>query len=145
MRPTRSLSPRLPAFHPVPVRARRDGWTPARQAEYIGRLAETGCVTAAARAVGMGRESAYRLRNRPGAEGFARAWDAALAPRPAKSTVDVLAHRAAHGLLRPLLHRGRYLATEEIPDRAAERALLRRLDDRRRGPRSKIRGKARDA
>lgn len=37
-------------------------------------------MAAAARRVGMTRESAYRLRRREGAEGFCRAWDVALTP-----------------------------------------------------------------
>src|SRR5687768_5243887 len=76
--PTRPPPPRMPAFHPVPVRTRTDGWTPLRQAEFIGMLAETGSVSAAAAFAGMARETAYRLRRRPEAAEFAQAWDAAL-------------------------------------------------------------------
>ena len=43
----------MPAFAPVRSRARRDGWHPLRQAEFVGALAETGSVSAAARRVGM--------------------------------------------------------------------------------------------
>ena len=68
----------IPAFHAVPVRQRADGWTPLRQAEFVGQLAQCGSVAQAARAVSMGRETAYRLRRKPGAEGFAAAWDVAL-------------------------------------------------------------------
>ena len=70
--------PRVPAFYPVPIRSRRDGWTPQRQADFLGYLAETGSVMGACEAVGMSRKSAYRLPVRPGAESFAAAWDAAL-------------------------------------------------------------------
>jgi len=49
-----------------------------RQAEFIGHLAATRSVAAAARGVSMARETAYRLRARPGAQGFAAAWDVAL-------------------------------------------------------------------
>jgi hypothetical protein len=42
-------------------------------------LAQTGSVAAAARAVGMSRESAHRLRTKHGAESFAHAWDAIVA------------------------------------------------------------------
>ncbi|WP_423141497.1 hypothetical protein ACOYW6_11735 [Parablastomonas sp. CN1-191] len=69
---------RLPAFHPVPVGPRKDGWTIDRQAKLIGFIAETRSVIEACRRVGMGRESAYRLRARPGGAGLAAAWDAAL-------------------------------------------------------------------
>ncbi|MEA3033077.1 MAG: hypothetical protein QOH86_1093, partial [Sphingomonadales bacterium] len=40
-------------------------------------LADTGLVSEAAKAVGMSRESAYRLRRSPHGAAFARAWDAA--------------------------------------------------------------------
>ena len=62
---------KVPAFVPVPLRARADGWTPLRQAEFLGYLAETRSVAEAARRVNMARETAYRLRDRPGAESFA--------------------------------------------------------------------------
>ena len=78
--PARSSVPlvRIPRFHPVPLVRRADGWTVERQVRFIGYLAQTRSVAAAARAVSMGRESAYRLRKRAGAAGFAAAWDAAL-------------------------------------------------------------------
>lgn len=68
----------LLAFPPVPVRYRRDGWTPARQRRFIAALAECGCVLAACRRVGKSAEAAYRLWRRPDAAGFRAAWDAAL-------------------------------------------------------------------
>src|SRR5438309_11143806 len=67
-----------PDFDPVPLRYRVDGWTPARQRGFIEQLAETLNVEAAAALVGMSPQSARELRRRPGAEGFAAAWDAAL-------------------------------------------------------------------
>jgi hypothetical protein len=57
---------------------RRDGWTIRRQLAFLDVLAQTRSVTAAARAAGMSRESAYRLRRRPSASLFAAAWDRAL-------------------------------------------------------------------
>jgi hypothetical protein len=69
----------LPPFEPVPRRKpRHDGWTPARQVAFVEALADTGSVTCAASQVNMSTESAYQLRRQPGAEGFARAWEAAL-------------------------------------------------------------------
>lgn len=59
-------------------RIRRDGWTAERQLAFLGELARTRSVTKAARAVGMSRESAYRVRDRPNAHLFAAAWDGAL-------------------------------------------------------------------
>ena len=63
----------LLTFTPVPLRRRRDGWTPERQRLYVAALFETGHAGKAARAVGMTEQSAARLRRRPGAGSFARA------------------------------------------------------------------------
>ena len=70
--------PRL-RFTPVPVKARHDGWTAARQLRFIEELAATKSVTRACKAVGMSAVTAYALRKRPGAEPFVVAWSSALA------------------------------------------------------------------
>jgi len=62
---------------PVRRRPRYDGWTEEKQRRFIEVLADTGLVSAAAKAVGMSRESAYRLRRSAHGAAFARAWDAA--------------------------------------------------------------------
>jgi hypothetical protein len=85
-----AAAPHLPAFTPVPVRARRDGWTEERQRLFIRALAQSPCIEAAARAAGMSRESAYRLRRREGAGSFAAAWDSILAARPRGTTSPAL-------------------------------------------------------
>ena len=66
------------ADSPRPPKIRRDGWTPERQLRFLGALAGTRSVTKAARAAGMSRESAYRLRGRKDGALFAAAWDQAL-------------------------------------------------------------------
>ncbi len=98
---------RVLAFRAVPIRARSDGWTPLRQAQFMGHLAQTRCVRAAALAVGMSRETAYRLRAREGAESFCAAWDGALGghrvqavPKPAGSLTDDLAKVTLEELMR---------------------------------------------
>ena len=60
-------------------------WTTLKAQVFLGALADLGRIAEAARAVGMSRQSAYRLRERLG-EGtlFARAWDGALAEGRAK-------------------------------------------------------------
>ncbi|UIP08051.1 hypothetical protein LY632_06565 [Erythrobacter sp. SDW2] len=69
----------LLAFTPVPHKqARRNSITAARQRAFIAHLAATGIVTQAARHIGKSMEALYKLRQRPGAEGFCAAWDAAL-------------------------------------------------------------------
>ena len=130
-----SFKRRIPAFHPVPVGARRDGWTAARQAALVGLIAETGSVIAACRRLGMGRESAHRLRARAGAAGFAAAWDAALGrphgpvdPDSAKSTGLSAAYRCEHGLIEVVMHAGRYVRHRPKPDNAALLQHLARLD-----------------
>ncbi|MEP7348779.1 MAG: hypothetical protein ABI668_02370 [Sphingorhabdus sp.] len=62
---------------PVRRRPRYDGWTDEKQRHFIEVLADTGIVSHAAKAVGMSRESAARLRRSPHGAAFARAWDAA--------------------------------------------------------------------
>jgi hypothetical protein len=61
--------PRL-AFTPVPLRCRRDGWTPTRQSAFIAALAERGCIDEACRTVGLSQQGAYRLRAHIGADSF---------------------------------------------------------------------------
>lgn len=122
---------RISAFTPVPLRPRHDGWSPVRQAEFIGLLAQTRCVKKAASLVGMSRESAYRLRRKPGAEEFVAAWDAILgAPGTpkAKVTLETLFQRIRQGSYRPILRGGRYVGTIQKPDNSALLTLLGRLD-----------------
>jgi hypothetical protein len=130
---------RPPFFHPVPLRARRDGWTEERQCAFLAQLYVTGSASAAARRVGMSRASAYRLREREGAECFAQAWDRVLtppgtghccAPRPdwRKVTTETLLGRLESGLVKPLLYRGAMVSIRRKPDNSALLRLLRRSD-----------------
>jgi hypothetical protein len=136
--PSRS---RLPAFHPVPVRARADGWTPLKQAEFIGMLAETGSVQAAAAFVGMARETAYRLRRKPGAAEFAQAWDLALViagvrrpdevprtRRPRKVTHAPTWRMIVDGQWQPVMRYGKYAGSVRKADNSAVLGYLAQLD-----------------
>ena len=77
--PATVLEGSILAFAPVPHRRQRaDGWTPLTQERFIRALEAMGSVGAAAKAVGMSRRSAYKLRERDDADSFARAWDQAL-------------------------------------------------------------------
>ncbi len=119
----------LMAFDSVPLRARRDGWTVERQRAFIAVLFAKRSVQAAAAAVGMSRESAYRLRCRPGAASFAAAWDAALAARVRDMTSQsLLMHRAFYGTCKPIMHRGEQVGTLVRPDNAALLKLSGRFD-----------------
>ncbi|WP_373490306.1 hypothetical protein [Parasphingorhabdus sp.] len=122
---------RIPDFSPVPLCARADGWTPLRQAEFLGYLAETRCIKTAAERVGMSRESAYRLRRKPGAEEFVAAWDVILgvaSSLPAKVTLDGLFRRIRLDRYRPMLRGGKYFGTIRKPDNRAVLKALARLD-----------------
>jgi len=105
-RPYRRL--RVPAFYPVPVRTRRDGWTIERQADFLGMLAECGSAIGACEGVGMSRKSAYRLRALPGAESFAAAWDAVLGSPLRKVTAPARDVFGWNPLVHLVVFRGRY-------------------------------------
>jgi hypothetical protein len=122
---------RVPAFSPVPLRSRADGWTPQRQADFLGALAETRSALAAARRVGMSRESAYRLRRREDAGSFAAAWDAALGRADTarrKVTSQERARRAIEGLLKPHFWKGKHVGTERKADISALLGHVAMLD-----------------
>jgi hypothetical protein len=125
-RPPRRRQPRVPPFYPVPLRSRRDGWTAQRQSDFLGYLAETGSVMAAAEMVGMSRKGAYQLRAMPGAESFAAAWDAALWLPERKVTVADEEFLAHEGLICLRFFRGRYRGSHQVPDTSACMRLLRR-------------------
>lgn len=127
---------------PVERRRRSDGWGHQVQRDFIEALADTGSVAEAARAVHMSVQSCYRLRRSPGAENFARAWEAALAEAH-KRLVDIAFDRAVNGTEHPhfdkhgeaVYMRRRYsdrllmfLLAAHHPDRYGHAA------DRRRGP-----------
>ena len=103
--------------------ARHDGWTPARQAAFLRELAATHNVSAAAKAVGMGRQSAYKLRARLRGMPFDRAWEAAFASR-----FDVLAEaaleRALNGVEVPHYYNGELIGTSRKYDERLTLAML---------------------
>ncbi len=134
--PAHRLRRKPPFFHPVLLRSRKDGWSVVRQCEFLAQLYLTGSVAAAARKVGMSRASAYRLRERGGAEGFAHAWDAVLVPPGSgrltgpkadwrKVTHQALISRVEWGLVQPVLHQGRMTAIRRKADNSALLRLLR--------------------
>jgi hypothetical protein len=118
-------------FDPVRVRARRDGWTPRRQYFFILALARGYTPGKAAALLGMTRKTAYELRARPDGEGFAAAWDSALARAEARrmaARAPSLAERAGHGEWHPRLYQGRLIGWEHRPANARAMGLLKRLD-----------------
>ncbi|TMJ12220.1 MAG: helix-turn-helix domain-containing protein [Alphaproteobacteria bacterium] len=118
-------------FTPVPLRGRRDGWTVRRQYFFILALARGMKPGEAAKILGMSRQSAYNLRDRPGAEGFARAWDLALdraAERKAEARRSPLFERASNGEWRPRHYAGRVVGWTHREAPGASMRILRNLD-----------------
>ena len=86
----------VPAFTPVPVKT-RSGWTAGKQGIFIETLTASGSVRLSTEACGMTQCSVYKLRHRPGAESFARAWDEAV-EIAARRVRDVLLDQAINGV-----------------------------------------------
>lgn len=99
----------VPDFTPWhPARVRMRGWRADVQRAFIHELTRIGCVGAAAKAVGRSKRSAYLLREKDGAEGFAAAWEAALAlGRDHARSVAI--ERALHGEMVPQFRDGRFI------------------------------------
>lgn len=125
----------LPAFlrfTPVPVKARRDGWTAELQVRFILHLARGSGVMEAARLLGRSAQGVYRLRERPGAESFAAAWDAACRfadeVRGAPSMPGGRGGSGLETLLVPRFYRGRLIGFVQRDDVTGLMARLSGLD-----------------
>jgi hypothetical protein len=127
-------SPRHPAipFDPVPVRHRRDGWTPERQIAFIEALAACGCVREACRHVGMSPESAYELEAKPAAQSFRIAWQTAL-DYSTRRMADGAYSRAINGVPVPHYYQGELVGEHRRYDERLTMFLLRCRDPRRFG------------
>jgi hypothetical protein len=115
------------AFAPVPGRARKDGWTEERQRRFVDLLAAGAGPSEAAAAVGMTKQSAFALRRRAGAEGFAAAWDFARARRSGARRPRGY-ERAVEGVLVPRFYRGRLVSLERRVSNGGLVRLLAQLD-----------------
>ncbi len=99
---------------PVRRRPRTDGWTEEKQRRFIEALADTGLVSHAAKAVGMSRESANRLRRSPHGAAFARAWDAARL-HAGSALEDIAFERAIEGQERNVYNEyGEIICTKRV-------------------------------
>jgi hypothetical protein len=118
---------------PVRRRPRLDGWTPEKQRRFVETLADTGLVNVAAHAVGMSRESAYKLRRAPHGAAFARAWDAAR-QHAGGLVEDIAFERAIEGTEREVLDaNGFVIATRLVHDNRLLKYLLSHLKPERYG------------
>src|SRR6185369_10623227 len=129
-----ATSPKLPArFQPVPVRPRHDGWTVERQIAFIEKLADCGSVAAAAKHVGMSRESARQLARRPGSRDFRDAWNAALDCGYAELE-EAAMQRSKKGVARPIFYKGEQVGEWRHYDERLTMFLLRFRRRHRFGP-----------
>ena len=119
-----------PYLHAAP---RRNSITPPVQRKFVAALAATGLVSVAARTVGRSLEALYKLRHRPGAKGFAKAWDAAL-ERGARRLEDMAFERALVGTRTPIVSGGQLLDWYDKPDNGLLRFLLIHRLPKRYGP-----------
>jgi hypothetical protein len=109
---------------PPPVHVRRgDRWNKPKMVDFLRQLAATHSVSAAARSVGMSRESAYRLRNRLKGQPFDIAWETAF-----RQGYDNLAHaaldRAINGVEVPHYCNGELVGTSRKYDERLTVAML---------------------
>jgi hypothetical protein len=133
-----------PASDPAPqstalTTTRCDGWTPARQVEFLSAMAAGHSVAEAARMVGRSRASAYALRARLRGEPFDRAWHAAIRCQ-FDALLEAAMERALNGVEVPHMHKGEVVHTSRRYDERLTIALLAMRS--RFGPHGKGRGLA---
>jgi hypothetical protein len=108
-------------------------WTAQRMARFLRELSATHSVAAAARSVGMSRQSAYRLRSRLKGHPFDLAWDVAF-----QHSYDNLAHaaleRALNGVEMPVFFAGEQVGSYRRFDERLTVALLAMATQRGRVP-----------
>ena len=92
-----------------------DRWNKPKMAAFLRELAACHSVAAAARSVGMSRQSAYRLRARLKGEPFDLGWETAF-----QHSYDALhqaaLERALHGIAVPVFFNGEQIATRQHYD-----------------------------
>jgi hypothetical protein len=117
--PEEEAPPPLPPIHVK----KGDRWNRHKMTEFLRQLAATHSVSAAAKSVGMSRESAHRLRNRLKGQPFDIAWEAAF-----RQGYDNLAHaaldRAINGVEVPHYRNGELVGTSRKYDERLTVALL---------------------
>lgn len=118
-------NPLIPSYNPGNRKIRHDGWTPARTRTFLATLRQTGCVTDAARTIGMSTASGYRLRKRDAV--FRAAWDAALAD--ARRGLIAVAHeRAVVGRETVIIRKGEEVERRIQPSDAMLALLIKHGD-----------------
>ena len=112
-------------------RVRAGGWTPDRQTRFIVALARGAGIGEAAASIGCSRQSAHALRGRPGAAGFAAAWDRAVEFATVSPVARTRDEHFLHGietLLVPRFYRGRLIGFVQKEQNHAALRTLTMLD-----------------
>jgi hypothetical protein len=120
-------APVPPEFSTAPTRKRHAGWTAERQRRFIEHLSLTGNVGEACAIVGIASSSAYRLKNKAGAESFSRAWDAAIRLAATRLTAIML-DRAVNGRVERHYKDGELVMERRVPSDYLLTWMLARLD-----------------
>ncbi len=117
-------------FTPVPLRRQHNGWSAELQQRFILALARGAGPGEAARSLGRTRQTAYRLREKPGGESFAAAWDRAqdFARRAGAAGRAPTAGLGIETLLVPRFYRGRLIGFVQRDDVSGLMRALRQLD-----------------
>ena len=103
-------------FTPVARQSKRwTGITATKQRLFIARLAATGAVSMAAKAIGHSTSALYQLRKRAGAESFAAAWDRAV-EAGARRVADLLMEYAIYGVPETISKRGQVILERRRPN-----------------------------
>lgn len=116
-------SPERAVQNPSPHSVRHDGWTIEKQLGFLQMLNITHNVAAAARSVGMGRQSAYKLRSRLDNAPFGAAWRKAM-HNARDVLVEAALERAIHGVEIPHYWQGEKVGTSRRFDERLTIALL---------------------
>lgn len=103
-------------------------WTKRKMADFLRALAAEQSVAAAARSVGMSRQSAYKLRNRLKGEPFDIAWEAAF-QHGYDALHQAALERALHGIEVPVWHKGEIVGTRRHYDERLTTFLLARRNN----------------
>jgi hypothetical protein len=120
-------APTPPDFDIAPTRKRHAGWTAERQRKFIEHLSLTGHVGEACALVGIASSSAYRLKHKPGAESFSRAWDHALRLCPTR-LVSIGLDWAVNGRVERHYKNGELVLERRIPCSRLLTWFISRLD-----------------
>lgn len=119
-----------PAPPPRPIHvAKGDRWNKHKMTCFLRELAATHSVSAAAKSVGMSRESAHRLRNRLKGQPFDVAWEAA-SRHGYDALADAALDRAINGVEVPHYANGELVGTHRRYNDHLTVALLKMRNDR---------------